>query len=176
MDISDLINKQEDIKSEIDDARASESNGDINDSVVQLVSFMLDNVEYGIDILSVHEILRIPEITRLPNTPDFIKGVINLRGNIITVVDARIRFGFPTAEPTELSRIIVIKSEGKEVGILVDNVYQVVRMSKDSIDKPSSLIDGVSEEFIMGIGRLQDRLIILLSMANLLFLEGEGDV
>lgn len=139
--------------------------------VVQLVSFMLDDVEYGVDILNVHEILRFPEMTRLPNTPPFIKGVINLRGNVIPVVDMRIRFGFPEADVTDLTRIIVVETSGKQVGILVDNVYQVVRLPVSSIDPPSDLITGISEDFISGIGRLKDRLIVLLNMTQIIFLE-----
>lgn len=143
--------------------------------VVQLVSFMLDDVEYGVDILSVHEILRFPEMTRLPNTPPFIKGVINLRGNVIPVVDMRIRFGFPEGDITDLTRIIVVETDGKQVGILVDNVYQVVRLPVSSIDPPSDLITGISEDFISGIGRLKDRLIVLLNMTQIIFLEDHGE-
>jgi len=155
---------------------SSEENPDspeeLHDSeVVQLVSFMLDDVEYGVDILSVHEILRFPEMTRLPNTPPFIKGVINLRGNVIPVVDMRIRFGFPEGDVTDLTRIIVVETGGKQVGILVDNVYQVVRIPVANIDPPSDLITGISEDFISGIGRLRDRLIVLLNMTQIIFLE-----
>jgi len=145
---------------------------DVKDSeVIQLVSFMLDEVEYGVDILSVHEILRYPEMTRLPNTPRFIKGVINLRGNVLPVVDVRLRFGFPKGNITDLTRIIVVETGGKQVGLLVDNVYQVVRIPVANVDPPSELMIGVSEEFISGIGRLKDRLIVLLNMSHVIFLE-----
>ncbi|HPS86019.1 MAG TPA: chemotaxis protein CheW [Spirochaetota bacterium] len=143
----------------------------IDSEVIQLVSFMLDEVEYGVDILSVHEILRYPEMTRLPNTPGFIKGVINLRGNVLPVVDVRIRFGFPKGSITDLTRIIVVETGGKQVGLLVDNVYQVVRIPVANVDPPSELITGVSEEFVSGIGRLKDRLIVLLNMSHIIFLE-----
>jgi len=143
----------------------------IDSEVIQLVSFMLDEVEYGVDILSVHEILRYPEMTRLPNTPKFIKGVINLRGNVLPVVDVRLRFGFPKGGITDLTRIIVVETGGKQVGLLVDNVYQVVRIPVVNVDPPSELITGVSEEFISGIGRLKDRLIVLLNMSHIIFLE-----
>ena len=139
--------------------------------VVQLVSFMIDESEYAVDILVVNEILRYPEITRLPNTPDFIRGVINLRGNVIPVVDIRARFGFSKGSITDLTRIIVIDAKGKQIGLLVDNVYQVVRISSANIDPPSEIITGVSEEFISGIGRFNDRLIILLKISHLIFLE-----
>ncbi|MCX8125174.1 MAG: chemotaxis protein CheW, partial [Spirochaetes bacterium] len=105
-------------------SKTAESVIDDTDSIdiLQLVSFKLDEIEYGIDILSVHEILRIPEITRLPNTPEYIKGVINLRGNVIPVVDIRVRFGMQPVALTELSRIIVVEIGEKLVGLLVDNV------------------------------------------------------
>lgn len=150
----------------------SDSPEELHDgNIVQLVSFMLDDVEYGVDILSVHEILRFPEMTRLPNTPPFIKGVINLRGNVIPVVDMRIRFGFPEGSITDLTRIIVVETGGKQVGILVDNVYQVVRIPLSSIDPPSELITGISEYFISGIGRLRDRLVVILNMTQIIFLD-----
>ena len=152
-------------------AKAAESVIDDTDSldILQLVSFKLDDIEYGIDILSVHEILRIPEITRLPNTPEYIKGVINLRGNVIPVVDIRLRFGMQQVALTELSRIIVVEIGDKLVGLLVDNVYQVIRLSRSRIDQPHDLIEGISTEFISGIGRLQDRLIVILRLDNILF-------
>ncbi|MBP6990378.1 MAG: chemotaxis protein CheW [Spirochaetes bacterium] len=140
-------------------------------AIIQLVSFVLDDVEYGVDILAVHEILRFPEITRLPNTPNFIIGVINLRGNVIPVVDVRRRFGFPRAKVTDLTRIIVIETNDKLVGLMVDNVHQVVRITQNNVDPPSELIEGVSEKYIWGIGRLKDRLIVILNLANILFLE-----
>lgn len=152
-------------------SKTSESVIDDTDSldILQLVSFKLDEIEYGIDILSVHEILRIPEITRLPNTPEYIKGVINLRGNVIPVVDIRLRFGMQQVGLTELSRIIVVEIGEKLVGLLVDNVYQVIRLSRSRIDEPHDLIEGISTEFISGIGRLQDRLIVILRLDNILF-------
>ncbi|HSA15533.1 MAG TPA: chemotaxis protein CheW [Spirochaetota bacterium] len=174
MNINELLSKQRgDIGKTLETAAATPEEDDfiIEGDVLQIVSFLLDDVEYGVDILAVHEILRYPDITRLPNTPEFIKGVINLRGNVIPVVDVRLRFGLSTAEVTDLTRIIVIESEGKEVGLLVDNVYQVVRLPETHVDQPSELIEGVSEEFIKGIGRLKDRLIVILNLGNMLFLE-----
>ena len=143
--------------------------------VVQLVSFLIDETEYAVDILVVNEILRYPAITRLPNTPKFIRGVINLRGNVIPIVDIRLRFGFSKGSITDLTRIIVIDTGGKQIGLLVDNVYQVVRIPTANIDPPSEIITGVSEEFISGIGRFNDRLIILLKMSNSVFLTDKED-
>lgn len=167
MDLNELINKQE----ALDAAVKNKEEGDLigEGVIIQLVSFLIEDVEYGVDILVVHEILRFPEITRLPNTPKFIRGVINLRGNVIPVVDIRSRFGFSGAPVTDLTRVIVIETNEKLVGLLVDNVHQVVRIPQSNVDPPSELIEGVSEEFIMGIGRLRDRLIVILNLSSILF-------
>ncbi len=171
MDLSELINKQEDLNIRVNAEEVEEVTGE--GIMIQFVSFLLEDVEYGVDILSVHEILRYPELTRLPTTPEFIKGVVNLRGNVIPVVDVRIRFGLPENEVTDLTRVIVVETGEKQVGLLVDNVHQVVRIPESSVDPPSELIEGVSDQFIMGIGRLQDRLIVILNLTNILFEDEE---
>jgi len=171
MDLKEIINRSDQLDVEV--PTEEEENLLSEGNVIQLVSFILEDVEYGIDILSVHEIMRIPEITRLPNTPSFIVGVINLRGNIIPVVDVRLRFGMLHADVTELTRIIVIETNDKLVGLMVDNVYQVVRLLQNSIDPPSEMIEGISEDYIMGIGRLRNRLIVILNLKKILFLEEE---
>jgi purine-binding chemotaxis protein CheW len=169
MNLNELIKKQDELETQMTAEEEEElvSEG----AIIQLVSFVLEDVEYGVDILAVHEILRFPEITRLPNTPNFIIGVINLRGNVIPVVDVRRRFGFPRAKVTDLTRIIVIETNDKLVGLMVDNVHQVVRLTQSNVDPPGDLIEGVSELYIWGIGRLKDRLIVILNLANILFLE-----
>lgn len=173
MSLNELIRKQEELNEKLNSQEGEGEEHYAEGEISQLVSFTIDDVEYGVDILMVHEILRIPSITRLPNTPEFIKGVINLRGNVIPVVDARKRFGFPVAKITDLTRIIVIQTGERKVGLLVDNVYQVVRIPERNIDEPSDLIEGVSEYFISGIGRLKDRLIVILNMDNIIFTEQE---
>ena len=137
-------------------------------NIVQVVSFVLEDVEYGVDILNVNEIQKVNQIAHLPNTPDFIKGILNLRGDVIPVVDLRIRFGFEIAEITEFSRIIVIDIDGKKIGLLVDNVNKVIRIPEANISPPSELITDLSEEFVRGIGRLQDHLIVILNMTNII--------
>jgi len=173
MDLNKIVQKAKNADSVVE---SKEADRGVDSEEIQLVSFMLDEVEYGVDILKVHEILRYPEITRLPNTPPFIKGVINLRGNVIPVVDVRIRFGFPKGKITDLTRIIVVETSGKQVGLLVDNVYQVVRIPMTNVDPPSELITGVSEDFITGIGRLKDRLIVILNMSISILLEDVDSV
>ncbi len=145
-----------------------------DEDIVQIVSFsLLNDVQYGIDILTIHEILKMPALTRLPNTPSFIKGVLNLRGNVLPVVNVRMRFGLPESRITDSTRIIVVEVGTKLIGLLVEEVFQVIRIPKNKIDTPNELIEGVSVEFIQGVGRLKDRLIILLKLDNMLFeLEG----
>jgi purine-binding chemotaxis protein CheW len=175
MNINDLAKSQEKLAKSIEEANQEDGTEDISEGrVIQFVSFSIDEVEYGIDILRVHEILRIPDITRLPNTPYFIRGVINLRGNVIPVVDIRERFGFPSIDITEFTRIIVVETESKLIGLYVDNVSQVIRINESNIDPSSDLIEGVSEEFISGVGRLKEKLIVLLNLENILF-DNEGD-
>ncbi|MCU0846783.1 MAG: chemotaxis protein CheW [Spirochaetes bacterium] len=174
MDLNELLNKQDLISKTVEKEVAGEEIDILTEGrIIQLVSFLLDEVEYGVDILAVHEILRFPDLTRLPNTPEYIKGVINLRGNVIPIVDVRQRFGYKDAQVTDLTRVIVIETTEKLVGLLVDNVYQVVRIPESHIDPPSELIEGVSEEYITGIGRLKDRLIVILNISNILFMEEE---
>jgi len=175
MNTNDLVKAQETLKQTLINAGTGDEEGYADGRVIQLVSFTIDDVEYGLDILHVHEILRIPDITRLPNTPQYIRGVINLRGNVIPVVDVRDRFGFARQDATENSRIIVIESEGRQIGLYVDNVSQVIRINDKNIDPPSGLIEGVSEIFIEGIGRLKDSLIVILSLKNILFEKNERD-
>ncbi|MGL4368245.1 MAG: chemotaxis protein CheW [Spirochaetota bacterium] len=171
MNINDMVKTQESINDNIESAKhAVNGDGYLSEGrISQLVSFTLEDIEYGIDILQVHEILRIPELTRLPNTPKYIKGVINLRGNVIPVVDVRERFGYAQIEVTDLTRIIVIEADSRQIGLFVDNVSQVIRISEKNIDPPSDLMEGVSEDFIRGIGRLHDHLIVILNLANILF-------
>ncbi len=178
MEISDLEKKQETITqqlSNVGDGTIKTDDGEevSEGQIVQLVTFNLDDVDYGVDILLVHEILRIPQITRLPNTPKFIKGVINLRGNVIPVVDIRGRFGFKLEKLTDLSRIIVIEAENKQIGLLVDNVASVIRLKDSNVDPPSVFIEGISEEFITGVGRLKDRLVVILNLKNVLYTDEE---
>lgn len=171
MNNNDIV---EDVVKTLDEEVMDEQDDELfsEDDIVQIVSFsLLNEVEYGIDILLIHEILRVVEISRLPNTPDFIMGVINLRGKVIPVVNVRKRFGYSENKFTEETRIIVVGVENKLIGLLVDKVFQVIRVPKNNISSPSELIEGVSAEFIHGVGRLKDRLLIILKLDNMLFPE-----
>lgn len=136
-------------------------------NVVQLVTFTIDDVEYGIDILNVYEIQKMHQIARLPNSPAYIKGIINLRGDVIPVIDMRLRFGLSEIKATELTRIIVVDTNGKKLGLYVDNVRKVVSIPEQNVSLPSDIISGISNEFIQGIGRLNDRLVIILNMISI---------
>ncbi|NLO97190.1 MAG: chemotaxis protein CheW [Peptococcaceae bacterium] len=134
----------------------------------QLVTFSLGSEEFGIDIMKVQEIIRIPPITRVPKAPDFVEGVINLRGNVIPVVNLRTRFGMPPEEETDLSRIIVLQIDNKVFGVRVDGVTEVMRLSQDSIEPPPPIALGLDANFIRGVGKIGDRLLILLKLDQLM--------
>ncbi|MFQ5571786.1 MAG: chemotaxis protein CheW [Rhodothermales bacterium] len=132
--------------------------------VYQLVSFEIAEEEFGIDILKVQEIIRFMEMTRMPNTPDFLEGVINLRGQIVPVVDLRKRFNLPGKEKDKDSRIVVVELSNKTVGFLVDSVQEVIRVETSVIDPPPELVTTIHTHYITGVAKLEDRLLILLDL------------
>lgn len=134
----------------------------------QLVVFTLGDETYGVDIATVREIIRMQAITAVPGTAHFIEGVINLRGTVIPVVDLRKRFRLNEAEHGKETRIVVLNSEGQEIGVIVDSVAEVLRVSSDAIEPPSSMITTTDSEYLLGIVKLPDRLVILLDTERLL--------
>ena len=134
----------------------------------QLVIFDLADEAYGVNIGSVREIIRMQEITQVPRTPDYVEGVINLRGKVIPVIDMRKRFGFPVAEHTKDTRIVVIDINGNDIGATVDAVTEVLRLGADSIEPPSSVISTTDSDYLLGIAKLETRLIILLDLQRAL--------
>jgi purine-binding chemotaxis protein CheW len=136
---------------------------------VQLVSFLLGKEEFGADILMVQEIIRKQPITRVPNAPHFVEGVINLRGKVIPIVDLRKRLNVSETEDTRRTRIIVVDVEGKITGFIVDSVSQVLRIPKNTIEPaPSIVVAGIDSEYITGVSKLDDRLLILLDFTKIL--------
>jgi purine-binding chemotaxis protein CheW len=144
------------------------STHDIDGELNQLISFSVGVEEYGMDILRVKEVIRTPQLTHLPKAPSFVKGIINLRGDVIPIVDLRDKFGLESQAHDASTRIIVVDVEGRLVGLVVDSASQVVRIPSDQIDPPPPIIGGLSTEYIRGVGKLDDRLIILLNIDTIL--------
>lgn len=143
-----------------------------DDGQLQLVTFGVGTEEFAVDILQVQEINRMMTITKVPESPDCVEGVINLRGRIIPVVDLRKRFDMELTEHVESSRIIVIEIEGRVLGFIVDCVHEVLRIDANIVEAtPAITSSSVDDSYIMGIGKLADRLLILLDLARLFNLE-----
>ncbi len=134
----------------------------------QLVVFDLDSESYGVDIGAVREIIRMQEITRVPRTPEFVEGVINLRGKVIPVVDLRKRFGLNVGEESKDNRIVVVDIGGQDIGVVVDAVTEVLRIHASAIEPPSSVITSADSEYLLGIAKLDDKMIILLELESVL--------
>ncbi|HOI28450.1 MAG TPA: chemotaxis protein CheW [Melioribacteraceae bacterium] len=134
------------------------------DEILQLVSFFLEKEEYGVDILKVREINKMMQLTKVPNAPQYVEGVINLRGKIIPVVDLRTKLGMPRREPDTHSRIIVVDVEDKTLGFIVDRVSEVLRIPVSVTEPPPAIVSGVDTEYITSVGKLDDRLLILLDL------------
>lgn len=134
------------------------------DKILQLVTFKLENEEFGVDILKVQEINRMVNITRIPNAPHFVEGVINLRGKVIPIVDLRKKLGFQSKEYDKSTRIIVVELDGLVIGFIVDSVSEVLRIPSNTIEPPPSMVAGIESEYIEGVGKLDDRLLILLDL------------
>ena len=138
------------------------------DELIQLVIFNLGLEEFGVDIMKVQEIIRLPEITRIPKSPDYIKGVINLRGKIIVVMDLDKRFGLPSKEITDESRIVVVDIDGTIVGMVVDSVSEVIRLIASNVDAtPEIITQKINADYLKGVGKMDDRLLILLNLENI---------
>jgi purine-binding chemotaxis protein CheW len=137
-------------------------------NIKQVVTFSVDVEEYGIEILKVQEVIRLPQITKLPKAPQFIKGIIDLRGVVIPIVDLREKFGLVAKEYKENTRVIIIEVEEKKIGMIVDNVSQVVSTPESSIlPPPPSMYKSDSEKYIDGVIRLEERFIILLNINHI---------
>ena len=137
--------------------------------LIQLVTFNIADEEFGVDILSVQEIIRLMQITNVPRAPVYIEGVINLRGKVIPVIDMRKRFKLPSIDRDSHTRIIVMEfGAAKIVGFLVDAVSEVLRIPASTVEVAPAVVSGVGSEYIKGVGKLDDRLLILLDLDRLL--------
>ena len=140
---------------------------DLSHELLQLVSFHVGEEEFGLDILRVQEIIRVQQFTRVPNSPDIIDGVINLRGKIIPAISLRKCFGLEDLAPDKQTRIIVVEVKGTVVGFIVDAVSEVLRIAPSTIEPPPRL-GRVHKEYVFGVGKINERLVILLDIESLI--------
>jgi len=138
------------------------------DNVIQWVTFHLNNEVYGIAVMQVMEVLRSVDITPVPGAPDYVLGIINLRGNVVTVIDTRKRFSLPSKDVDDLSRIVIIESNGQVLGMLVDCVAEVVYLKESEIDIAPNVGNDESSRFIQGVHSKGDSLLILVDINKLL--------
>jgi purine-binding chemotaxis protein CheW len=136
--------------------------------LIQFVTFILMDEVYGINVMQVQEVLRVTEIAPVPGAPSYVLGIVNLRGNVVTVIDTRKRFGLASTELDDSSRIIVIESERQVVGILVDAVAEVVELRENEIDAAPNVGTEESSRYIQGVATQEDRLLILVDLNKLL--------
>ncbi|NSW89556.1 MAG: chemotaxis protein CheW [Firmicutes bacterium] len=134
----------------------------------QLVTFLLGEDEFGADIMDVKEIIRVPEITKVPNSPSYIEGVCNLRGNILPIIDGRMRFGLEKKKKDENSRVLVIDVDGKATGMIVDRVSEVMRVNTADIEETPQIVKNVDSDYLNGVVKLDNgnRLVMLLDVVK----------
>jgi len=151
----------------LEEKESAHNSKQTSNELLQVVSFHIDQEEFGLDILRVQEIIRVQRLTRVPNSPDFVDGVINLRGKVIPIVGLRRRFGLPELAHDNQTRIVVVEVNGTVLGLIVDSVSEVLRIPADTIEPPPRL--GKAErEYVRGVGKLDNRLLILLDVDRLL--------
>jgi purine-binding chemotaxis protein CheW len=138
------------------------------DEVLQWVTFKLENEVYGINVMQVQEVLRYTEIAPVPGAPHYVIGIINLRGNVVTVIDTRVRFGLMPSEVSENSRIVIIEAEKQVIGILVDGVAEVVYLRSSEIDAAPNVGTDESSKFIQGVSNREGELLILVDLNKFL--------
>ncbi|MCS3924552.1 chemotaxis protein CheW [Methanosalsum natronophilum] len=142
---------------------------DDNENVLQLVIFQLGGEEFAVDIMQVQEIIRMPETTRIPQAPEYVKGVINLRGKIIVVVSLDVKFNIEAKEVDENSRVIVVEVDDTILGMVVDSVSEVIRLPHSNVENaPDIITSKIKAEYIEGVGKLDERLLILLDLKKVL--------
>ena len=137
-----------------------------HDELIQLVSFVLEEEEYGVEVLKVREIIRMPTITKMPNTPHYVEGIINLRGKVIPIISMRKRFGLTENENNSHTRIIIMDVAGTLNGFIVDAVSEVIRIHSSDIQPPPSMVTsgGIGQDFITGVFNHAERLLIIMDI------------
>jgi purine-binding chemotaxis protein CheW len=135
---------------------------------LHIVGFQVGRETYGVPIQSLHEIVRVPEITAVPDAPDYLEGVINLRGRIVSVMDLRKRFGNPRAETRRQNRILVVEHKGRLAGLIVDSASEVLKVPVEDVDPPPAVFQEGGLNCVTGLGKVKGRLVVLLDMDKLL--------
>lgn len=139
-----------------------------NDPITQWVTFFLDSEKYGIEVMQVQEVLRMTEIAPVPGAPDYVLGIINLRGNVVTVIDSRKRFGLVPQEADDATRIVIIESQNQVIGILVDSVAEVADLRGSDIEIAPNVGNDESSKYIQGVSNQGEELLILVDVNKLL--------
>lgn len=139
-----------------------------DDQILQYVTFQLENETYGLNVMQIQEVLRYTEIAPVPGAPDYVLGIINLRGNVVTVIDTRRRFGLAEAEITDASRVVVMESGDQVMGILVDSVAEVVYLKASEIETAPNVGNEESARFIQGVCNKDGELVILVDFDKML--------
>ncbi|MEH6556595.1 MAG: chemotaxis protein CheW [Oceanicoccus sp.] len=147
---------------------ASGSSNDSSESMMQWVTFRLGKETYGVNVMQVQEVLRYTEIAPVPGAPPYVLGIINLRGNVVTVIDTRHRFGLPAGDISDQTRIIIIEADNTVTGILVDMVAEVVYLSQSEIESAPNVGSDESSRFIHGVCQKNNELLILVDLNKLL--------
>lgn len=140
----------------------------MSENIRQFVEFRLGDEKYGVDILQVKTIERMIPITRVPKAPPFVEGVINLRGEIVPVIDLKKRFDLPESEITENTRIIIVTVDDLTVGMIVDSATEVIQLPQDAIEAPPAITTGIDSDYLEGVGKMDDKLLILLNLSKVL--------
>lgn len=153
---------------EADVMKMKDRAGDVSSDELQLVSFNIGTEEFGVDILKVQEINRMVEITKVPQAPHYVEGVINLRGKVIPIVDLRKRFNLELKEYDKDTRIVVVDIGGNIMGMIVDSVSEVLRLPSNTIEPPPEIVTGINSEYIKGVAKLDDRLLIFLDLSKVI--------
>lgn len=154
----------------------SSSTDEVREVINQWVTFMLGNEKYGVSVMKVQEVLRFTEIAPVPGAPSYVLGIINLRGNVVTVVDTRQRFGLMPKETDESSRIVIIDVQGQVIGMLVDSVAEVVDLKESDIESAPDVGNEDSSKFILGITNFNQELLILIDLDKMLDDEVASDL
>jgi purine-binding chemotaxis protein CheW len=157
-------------------ATVTSSSKNADDEELRWVTFRLENEKYGINVMQVQEVLRVSEIAPVPGAPSYVLGIINLRGNVVTVIDTRSRFGLASAEMDDSTRIVIIEAEEQVVGILVDSVAEVVDLKASEIESAPNVGTEESAKFIQGVASHDEELLILVDLNKLLSDEEWSDM